>query len=74
MFKQQELSSLGQQDIKQVAELLIKGATPEELIKMGIPEQLIEEAIKLLQQAQEAEQRDQQFKQANEGLSSMATV
>ena len=61
----------GQQDVQQVIELLMKGATPEELLQMGIPEQVIMEAIQMLKQAQ-AQQEAQQQPQSG-GMSAMAT-
>jgi len=70
MEKQQGLASTGQQDIEQVVQLLMQGATPEELLQMGVPEEVIMQAIEMLKQAQ-AQQQSQQ--QPQTGLAGMAT-
>ena len=68
--RSQMSAQAGQQNVQQVIELLMKGATPDELLQMGIPEQVIMEAIQMLKQAQ-AQQEAQQPQSG--GMSAMAT-
>ena len=70
MNEQHGLASSQQQGIEQVIDLLMKGATPEELLQMGVPEEMLMQAIEYLKQ-QQAQQQPQGPVQ--EGLSSMAT-
>lgn len=69
--RSQMSAKAGRQDIEQVIQLLVQGATPEELLQMGVPEQVIIEAIKIIEQSQA--QQTQQPAQAPEGLAGMAT-
>jgi len=85
MNEQPQLSAMGQGQagqgqapqqpqqgtIEQVIELLMKGATPEELLQMGVPEEMIRQAIELVQQHQA--QQEQAQGSVPEGLSGMAT-
>ena len=86
MNEQPQLSAMGQAQagqgqapqpqsqqgsIEQVIELLMKGATPEELLQMGVPEEMIRQAIELVQQHQAQQQQAQGS--VPEGLSGMAT-
>ena len=50
------------QDIDQILQLLQEGTSPQELMAMGIPEQLIEQAIAMLQNA------GPQMEDQNQGL------
>ena len=84
MNEQPQLSAMGQAQagqgqapqqsqqgsIEQVIELLMKGATPEELLQMGVPEEMIKQAIELVQQHQAQQQAQGSVP---EGLSGMAT-
>ena len=70
MNRQQGLASSQQQGIEQVIDLLMKGATPEELLQMGVPEEILMQAIEYLKQ-QQAQQQPQG--PVREGLSGMAT-
>lgn len=52
--------------LKQVIEALAKGATPEDLLKMGVPQQLIEQAMAEITNGT-------QTPDANAGLANMYT-
>lgn len=41
--------------VEQIVQLLLEGQDPEELVKMGIPPELIMEAIKLIEQQMAAQ-------------------
>jgi len=61
----------GQISVEQVAQMLMQGVKPEELLAQGIPQAVIEQAIALLQ-AQVDQQQAQQPQQApQEGLAGM---
>jgi hypothetical protein len=49
--------------IEQIIELLMDGADPEELVKQGIPPELIMQAIDVLEQQLAAQQGGQQMQQ-----------
>lgn len=53
--------------VQKIAELLASGVTVEELMQKGVPQQLIEAAMKLLQQSE-----SQATAQPQEGMSAMA--
>jgi hypothetical protein len=42
--------------VEQIAQALMQGATPEQLLQAGVPRELIEQAIALLQQAMAEQQ------------------
>lgn len=41
--------------VEQIVQLLLEGQDPEELVKMGVPPELIMEAIKLIEQQMAAQ-------------------
>ena len=41
------------QMVQQVMEMLVQGATPEELVRQGVPASMIEMAVKLLREQQQ---------------------
>ena len=51
--------------VEQIAQALMEGISPEELLQAGIPRELIEQAMMLVQQAMEAQQ-------GQSGLAAMA--
>lgn len=56
--------------VEQIAQALMKGISPEELLQAGIPRELIEQAMMLVQQAMEAQQGQTPPQQG--GLAAMA--
>jgi len=46
--------------VMKVVQLLMSGKTPEELLKMGVPKEVIDMAIQLIQQQQQASQQTPQ--------------
>ena len=48
----QGAGGLGQQmpSVQELAELLLQGITPEELVAAGVPQQLVEQAVAMAQQ------------------------
>jgi len=50
---QQGQAQQGQEDLlAQVVKLLQQGMSPEELLKMGVPQEILEQAIAMVQQSQ----------------------
>lgn len=45
-----------EQMVQKVAELLAQGVTPEQLIEKGVPQEIIDMAMQLLQQGQQVQQ------------------
>lgn len=62
-------SAAGMPSIKDVAMMLMQGAEPEELVQMGIPEEMVAQAIQARMQQMQAQQPAQQ----EGGLAAMAT-
>ena len=54
--------------IEQIIEMLMQGVDPEELIKQGIPPELIMAAIDMLEQQLAAQGQQQAAQQAPQGL------
>lgn len=52
-----------QEMVQKVAELLAQGVSPEELIAKGIPEQVIQMAMQMIQSQQETQQVPEQPRQ-----------
>ena len=65
----QSISAPSQVSIQQVVQMLMQGAEPEELVQMGIPEEMVTQAIQALMQQMQAQQPAQQ----EGGLAAMAT-
>ena len=65
----QSISAPSQVSIQQVVQMLMQGAAPEELVQMGIPEEMVTQAIQTLMQQMQAQQPAQQ----EGGLAAMAT-
>ena len=57
------------QDIEQIVQLLQQGISPEEIIAMGVPESLIQQAIAMLQNAEQNARP--QIDEQNQGLGGM---
>ena len=65
----QAMGAPSQVSVRQVVQMLMQGAEPEELVQMGIPEEMVTQAIQALMQQMQAQQPDQQ----ECGLAAMAT-
>ena len=65
----QAMSAPSQVSVRQVVQMLMQGAEPEELVQMGIPEEMVTQAIRALMQQMQAQQPAQQ----EGGLAAMAT-
>jgi hypothetical protein len=59
----------GQVTVEMVIEALMKGATPEQLLQAGVPREMIEQAIMIIQQQM---QQQQPQAPADAGLAAMA--
>ena len=55
------------QAISQIVELLMQGVTPDELIKQGVPQELVMKAIEMLK-AQQAQQQQMAPQPQDPGL------
>ena len=67
---QQEAQGQGQMPtVEQIIQLLMEGRTPEELIQAGVPQELVEQAMMIIQQEMQAQQ---QAPQNQGGLAAMA--
>ena len=55
------------QAISQIVELLMQGVTPDELIKQGVPQELVMKAIEMLK-AQQAQQKQMAPQPQDPGL------
>jgi len=61
--------------VEEVIELLMKGVPPEQLLKQGIPMEVIKQAINLIMRHQQAAQAEQPpMGTPGEGLKRMETV
>ena len=58
------------QMVQQVMEMLVQGATPEELVQQGVPASIIEMAVKMLREQQQSMMPQQQ----DAGLAQRAVV
>lgn len=47
----------GMPTVEQVIQMLMEGADPEELVKMGVPPELVMQAVEMLQQQMTAQQQ-----------------
>lgn len=56
MAQQQPPAQQGVASVEEVIQLLVQGATPEQLIQQGVPEQLIVEAIQIIEQQMATQQ------------------
>lgn len=65
----QSVSAPSQISVQQIVQMLMQGAEPEELVQMGIPEEMVTQAIQTLMQQMQAQQPAQQ----EGGLAAMAT-
>ena len=65
----QSVSAPSQINVQQIVQMLMQGAEPEELVQMGIPEEMVTQAIQTLMQQMQAQQPAQQ----EGGLAAMAT-
>ena len=65
----QAMSAPSQVSVQQIVQMLMQGAEPEELVQMGIPEEMVTQAIQALMQQMQAQQPAQQ----EGGLAAMAT-
>ncbi len=65
----QAMGAPSQVSVRQVVQMLMQGAEPEELVQMGIPEEVVTQAIQALMQQMQAQQSAQQ----EGGLAAMAT-
>lgn len=65
----QAMGAPSQVSVRQVVQMLMQGAEPEELVQMGIPEEIVTQAIQALMQQMQAQQSAQQ----EGGLAAMAT-
>ena len=65
----QSVSAPSQISVQQIVQMLMQGAEPEELVQMGIPEEVVTQAIQALMQQMQAQQPAQQ----EGGLAAMAT-
>lgn len=65
----QSVSAPSQISVQQIVQMLMQGAEPEELVQMGIPEEMVTQAIQVLMQQMQAQQPAQQ----EGGLAAMAT-
>ena len=65
----QAMGAPSQVSVRQVVQMLMQGAEPEELVQMGIPEEMVTQAIQTLMQQMQAQQPAQQ----EGGLAAMAT-
>lgn len=65
----QAMGAPSQVSVRQVVQMLMQGAEPEELVQMGIPEEMVTQAIQALMQQMQAQQSAQQ----EGGLAAMAT-
>ena len=48
------------QDIAEIVQLLMQGASPDELLAMGVPEEIIEQAMQMIQARQQGQMQQQQ--------------
>lgn len=63
-----------QVSVEQVLEMLMQGADPEQLLKQGIPMEIIEQALQIImQQQQQGQQAPQQPAQTEAGLAMSAS-
>lgn len=62
----QQEQQISQDMVKQVAELLMQGMTPEELIQRGVPQEVVEMAMALVSQ------QATQIPEESAGLAGMA--
>lgn len=60
--------------VQEVAAALMQGVSPDELMEMGVPQELIMEAIGLLEQAMAAEQQQVPMEEPGAGLGRMMSV
>lgn len=65
----QSVSAPSQISVQQIVQMLMQGAEPEKLVQMGIPEEMVTQAIQILMQQMQAQQPAQQ----EGGLAAMAT-
>ena len=65
----QAMGAPSQVSVRQVVQMLMQGAEPEELVQMGIPEEMVTQAIQALMQQMQAQQPARQ----EGGLAAMAT-
>lgn len=65
----QSVSAPSQISVQQIVQMLMQGAEPEELVQMGIPEEMVTQAIQTLMQQMQAQQPARQ----EGGLAAMAT-
>ena len=56
----QAMGAPSQVSMQQVVQMLMQGAEPEELVQMGIPEEMVTQAIQALMQQMQAQQPAQQ--------------
>ena len=55
------------QAVSQIVELLMQGVTPEELLRQGVPQELVMKAIEMVK-AQQAQQQQMAPQQQDPGL------
>lgn len=65
----QAMGAPSQISVQQIVQMLMQGAEPEKLVQMGIPEEMVTQAIQILMQQMQAQQPAQQ----KGGLAAMAT-
>ena len=65
----QAMGAPSQIRVQQIVQMLMQGAEPEELVQMGIPEEMVTQAIQALMRQMQAQQPAQQ----EGGLAAMAT-
>lgn len=73
----QGVGGAGQQmpTVQEIAQALMQGITPDQLIQAGIPQELVQQAIQLVRQMQAQQQGAQgQASQAPQGLAQQATM
>ena len=52
-----------QQELMQVVQMLQQGATPDQLVQAGVPKELIDQAIRMLQQQAQEQSPNQAMQQ-----------
>ncbi len=73
MAEQQQGGGESQQEmVQQVAQMLMQGVSPEELIKQGVPEQVIMMAIEMLKQQMAQQGQTPEPAPQGQGLAAMA--
>jgi hypothetical protein len=55
--QQGQMQQQGQMTVEMVVKALMEGARPEELVQMGVPQQMVEQAMMMLQQQSQPEAR-----------------